>query len=128
MAKQANTQVSPDGDVTQQGSRSGGPVEVALQVAERVVAVAGTAADRLPDAMEGAQRAADETARALDQLPDRTLVLGTTFSLGVGTGLFLSGSNRVMVLVALMPAVAMAATLLARENRPQLTAGTRARS
>ena len=122
MAKQANTQVTADGDVVQQG-RGTRPVEAAQQAAERVAAVAGTAADRLPEAVESAQRAADETARALGELPDRTLVLGTTFSLGVGTGLFLSGSNRVLVLLALMPAVAMAATLVARENRPLLTAG-----
>ena len=123
MAKQANTQISTDGDVTQQGSRGGGPVEAAQQAAERVVSVAGSAAERLPEAVGNAQRAADDTARALEQMPDRTLVLGTTFSLGVGTGLFLSGTNRVMVLLALMPAVAMAATLVARGERPMLTAG-----
>ena len=98
-------------------------VATAHDAAGRVMSVAGSAADRLPGAVASAQVAATETVQALDTLPDRTLVLGTTFSLGVGTGLFLSGSNRMLVLLALMPAVAMAATLVARENRPLLGPG-----
>ena len=121
MARQANaatrTDRSDDGNLVQDA------MGAAQDAAGRVVSLAEGAAERMPAAMASAQTAAGEAARTLEVLPDRTLVLGTTFSLGVGTGLFLSGSNRVMVLLALMPALAMAATLVARENRPLLTAG-----
>ena len=36
--------------------------------------------------------------------------------LGLGVGLFTSGANRLLVLLALAPAAAMAATLVAREE------------
>ena len=123
MARQPNAPArsarSDDGNLVQDA------MATAQEAAGRVVSVAETAADRLPAAMASAQSAANDTVQALGVLPDRTLVLGTTFSLGVGTGLFLSGSNRVLVLLALMPALAMAATLVARENRPLLAPGKR---
>ncbi|MDQ3553814.1 MAG: hypothetical protein M3395_05340 [Chloroflexota bacterium] len=76
--------------------------------------VAGTAADRLPAAMTTAQDVAGQTSRTLDELPDQALVMGTSFSLGLGVGLFMSGMNRLFVLLALAPAAAMAVTLVNR--------------
>lgn len=76
--------------------------------------VAGTAAERLPAAMTTAQDVAGQTSRTLDELPDRALVVGTSFSLGLGIGLFMSGMNRLFVLLALAPAAAMAVTLVNR--------------
>ncbi len=78
--------------------------------------VAGTAADRLPAAMTTAQDVAGQTSRTLDELPDQALVIGTSFSLGLGIGLFMSGMNRLFVLLALAPAAAMAVTLVNRES------------
>ena len=76
--------------------------------------VAGTAADRLPAAMTTAQDVAGQTSRTLEELPDQALVVGTSFSLGLGIGLFMSGMNRIFVLLALAPAADMAVTLVNR--------------
>lgn len=83
---------------------------------------AGKAADRLPEAMAGAEVAARETQKVLGEMPNQALVIGTSFSLGLGVGLFMSGSNRLLVLAALAPAAAMAATLLGREGGSNRTA------
>lgn len=80
-----------------------------------VRSAAGTAADRLPAAMTTAQEVAGQTTRTLDELPDQALVIGTSFSLGLGIGLFMSGMNRLFVLLALAPAGAMAITLMNRD-------------
>jgi hypothetical protein len=74
------------------------------------------AAERLPDAVDKAQVAARDTQKALERMPNQGLVIGTSFSLGLGVGLFMSGANRLLVLLALAPAAAMAATLVAREE------------
>lgn len=90
--------------------------------------VAGTAADRLPAAMTTAQDVAGQTSRTLDELPDQALVIGTSFSLGLGIGLFMSGMNRLFVLIALAPAAAMAVTLVNRESSAPTTGGRPAKS
>jgi len=82
---------------------------------------AGKAAERLPEAMAGAEVAARETQKVLGEMPNQALVIGTSFSLGLGVGLFMSGSNRLLVLAALAPAAAMAATLLGREGESRQT-------
>jgi len=74
------------------------------------------AAEKLPDAVATAQVAARDTQKALERMPNQGLVIGTSFSLGLGVGLFMSGANRLLVLLALAPAAAMAATLMAREE------------
>ena len=93
----------------------------AQEAAEKVRLGAERAAERLPDAVAGAQVAARDTQRALDEMPNQALLLGTSFSIGLGVGLFLTGSNRLLVLAALAPAAAMAATLLGREEQQQQT-------
>jgi hypothetical protein len=91
--------------------------ETAREAAGTVRAVAGTAAERLPSAVAQAQSTVDDTARVLNQWPDQRLVVGTSFSIGLGVGMFLSGTNRLLVAVALIPAAAMAATLMGRDTR-----------
>ncbi len=78
---------------------------------------AGRAAAALPDAVAGAQVYARDTQRTLEGMDDQTLLAGTTFSLGLGVGLFVSGAHRLLVAAALAPAGAMAMTLLGREPR-----------
>jgi uncharacterized membrane protein YdbT with pleckstrin-like domain len=87
----------------------------AQDAAEMVRSSAERAAARLPDAVAGAQGAARDTQRALESMPSQALVMGTSFSLGLGVGLFLSGANRLLVTLALVPAGAMALTMLGRE-------------
>ena len=96
--------------------RLAGVMDGAQEAATRARAAAGEIAERVPGAVASAQGAVDETARTLNELPDQTLVLGAAFSLGVGVGMFLTGTNRLTVLLALAPAAAMAATLLSREG------------
>jgi hypothetical protein len=98
-----------------------GVMSTAQDAAERVKTVAETAAERLPDAMASAQVAMTDTQRALDELPNQALVIGTSFSLGLGVGMFLTGTNRLLVLVALVPAAAMAATLVGRGSATEST-------
>ncbi|CAN5435208.1 hypothetical protein BH20CHL6_BH20CHL6_17740 [soil metagenome] len=90
--------------------------DAAQATVEVVRNAAGTAADRLPAAMTTAQEVAGQTSRTLDELPDQALLIGTSFSLGLGVGLLMSGMNRLFVLLALAPATAMAATLVNRDS------------
>jgi hypothetical protein len=98
------------------GSRMAGVMDGAQEAATRARAAAGDLAERVPSAVASAQGAVDETARTLNELPDQTLMLGAAFSLGVGVGMFLTGTNRLTVVLALAPAAAMAATLLGRDS------------
>jgi hypothetical protein len=98
------------------GGRMAGVMEGAQEAAARARSAADTIAERMPAAVASAQGAVDETARTLNELPDQTLMLGAAFSLGVGVGMFLTGTNRLTVLLALAPAAAMAATLLSRDS------------
>jgi hypothetical protein len=81
---------------------------------DRLRTGAGVMAERLPDAIAGAQVAARDTQKALDAMPDQALLVGASFSLGVAVGLFFAGVNRLLVVLALAPAAAMAATLFGR--------------
>jgi len=84
--------------------------------AEMARVTAQRAAERLPEAVAGVQVAANETQRRLDELPNEGLMVGTSFSLGLGVGLFLSGANRFLVALALAPAAAMALTIFGRDQ------------
>jgi len=84
--------------------------EVARQTAER-------AAARLPEAVARTQGAARDTQVALEGMDGQTLLAGTTFSLGLGLGLFLSGAHRLIVTAAFLPALAMLLTLLGRKEQ-----------
>ncbi len=108
-------------DESEQPARLGvmGTAQGAAQAtAGAVRTAAGSAAEHFPGAMSGAQDAAGGTARMLDAMPNRALVIGTSFSLGLGIGFFLTGAHRILVLLALAPAAAMASTLLRREAMP----------
>jgi len=88
----------------------------AQDAAEVVRTTAERAAEKWPEAVAGAQTYAKETQRALERMPNQGLVIGSSFSFGLGVGLFTTGANRLLVLLALVPAAAMAATLLARDE------------
>ena len=100
------------------GRGVGTAVMSATQDAAGVVrTTAERAAAKLPDAVAGAQVAATETQRRLDEMPSQTLVAGTSFSLGLGVGLFFSGANRLLVILAMLPAAAMAMTIFGRDQQ-----------
>lgn len=85
--------------------------------AEAARVTAQRAAERLPDAVAGAQTVATETQRRLGEMDNDALLVGTSFSLGLGVGLFLSGANRFLILGALAPAGAMALTMFGRQQQ-----------
>jgi phage-related tail protein len=116
-AKSSSGGRSTGGNGQDQG-RGGAVVAGAQDAASRVKTAAADVAERVPAAASSAQAAVNETARTLDELPDQTLMLGAAFSLGLGVGMFLTGTNRLVVLLAMVPAAAMAATLLNREAEP----------
>jgi len=99
-------------------SRKGpnGVISGAQDAAEVVRATAERAAEHWPEAVAGAQTAARDTQRALEKMPNQGLVIGSSFSLGLGVGLFMTGANRLLVVLALAPAAAMAATLMGRDE------------
>ena len=92
--------------------------------AEMARTTAQKAADRLPDAVAGVQVAANETQRRLDEMPNDALLIGTSFSLGMAAGLFLSGANRCLVALASLPAIAMSVTIMNRNQAGGSTAAS----
>jgi len=117
---EAKSQSSKSGTATAEmnGTRRGpdGVLAGAQDAAEIVRTTAERAAERWPEAVTGAQTAARDTQKALERMPNQGLVIGSSFSLGLGVGLFMTGANRLLVLLALAPAAAMAATLLGRDE------------
>jgi len=94
----------------------------AQDAADMVKTTYDRAAERFPEVAEKAQVAARDTQRALERAPNQGLIVGTSFSIGLGVGLFLSGANRFLVVAALAPAAAMVATLMGRDDE-STTAG-----
>ena len=104
---------SPEGE-----DLRGSAIAMMAGAQERIRAGVGKAAEAMPDAMASAQVAARDTQHALDQMSDQGLLVGASFSLGLGVGLLISGANRLLVFVVLVPAAAMLATLMGREPEP----------
>ena len=105
------------------GSRRTPAIPGAQEAADMLKTTANAAVERWPEAVATAQVAARDTQQALERMPNQGLIIGTSFSLGLGVGLFMTGANRLLVLAALAPAAAMAATLVARDENA-LTSGT----
>jgi hypothetical protein len=97
-------------------SMSDSAVNATRDAVDKARMAADRAAARLPDPYAGAQSAANETQRRLDDMGDQTLLVGASFSLGLGIGLFFSGANRLLVAAALIPAAAMGITLFGRDQ------------
>lgn len=120
---EARSQTAKSGTTTAErnGSKRGatgidGVLAGAQDAADMVKTTAERAAEKWPEAVAGAQTYARDTQRALEKMPNQGLVIGSSFSLGLGVGLFMTGANRLLVVLALAPAAAMAATLLARDE------------
>lgn len=123
MAKDQSSRTNGDAANDDSSQPGVGVMTGAQDAVGKVRQGAERAAERLPDAVASAQVAARDTQRVLDEMPNQALIIGTSFSLGLGVGLFLTGFNRLLVLLALAPAAAMAATLVNRES--ETTAGSR---
>ncbi len=93
----------------------------ASAVAEAVSEKASAVAARLPDAANAAGAQVGRAGEIIRGESDEVLAVGTSLSLGFALGLLLGGANRLLVILALVPATAMGYTLFDRHN-----GGTRA--
>ena len=97
-------------------SANGGPAQTAKAVAGNVGNVANEAVARLPEATQATRQAVEDANRAIQSGSDEALMAGTTLSIGLALGLLLGGANRLLVILALIPAAAMGFTLLDRSQ------------
>ena len=84
--------------------------DVANEVAERASAVAA----RLPDAAASTRTAVEDAVGRMESGSDEALAVGTSLTIGLAIGLLIGGANRLLVVLALIPATAMGFTLLDR--------------
>ena len=85
-------------------------------VAGNLANVAEQAVSKLPEATQSGRAAVEEANRAIQSGSDEALMAGTTLSVGLALGLLLGGANRLLVILALIPAAAMGFTLLDRSQ------------
>jgi hypothetical protein len=98
--------------------------EMAVGVMNGVRDAAGTVAERLPEAAAATRSTVDEATRRMEAGSDQTLLVGTAMSFGFAAGLLVGGAPRLLVTVALVPAVAMGMTLLDRTGRMTRPSGS----
>jgi hypothetical protein len=112
MASTTNTTTqssrTADGDTDFAATAKG----IASDVADRAVA----AAQRLPDAATATGVQIDRANQLMKGESDEVLAVGTSLSLGLAMGLLLGGANRLLVILALIPATAMGFTLFDRHG------------
>ena len=85
---------------------------IASDVADKAVA----AAQRLPEAASATGVQIERANQIIRSESDEVLAVGTSLSLGMAIGLLLGGANRLLVILALVPATAMGLTLFDRHN------------
>ena len=110
---------TPD-EVSTTDADNNGTADQARQAAREVAGTVATAASgavaRLPEAAQTTRGAVEEANRAIRAGSDEVLTAGTTLSVGLALGLLLGGANRLLVILALIPAAAMGFTLLDRSQ------------
>ena len=89
------------------------------EAADALAGATGEALDRLPAAAATTRDTLSEVRKTLTTGSDERLSAGTLLTFGFAMGLLLGGANRLLVLLALLPATAMGATLLDRGWRLQ---------
>jgi len=83
---------------------------IASDVADRAV----SAAQRLPEAATATGAQLGRANQMIRAESDEVLAVGTSLALGLAMGLLLGGANRLLVILALIPATAMGFTLFDR--------------
>ena len=94
--------------------------DVANEVADRANAVAA----KIPEAAATTRSAVEEANRRIESGSDEVLAVGASLSVGLAVGLLLGGANRLLVVLALIPATAMTFTLLDRYAGGRLSGTT----
>ena len=90
---------------------------IAVDVADRAAATAA----KLPDAANAAGLQIGRANAMIRRESDEVLTVGTALSLGLALGLLLGGANRILVILALIPASAMGYTLFDRHGATRPT-------
>jgi len=90
--------------------------EAVRDAADTVRSVANDAVARLPEAAATTRDALADARRTIDSGSDETLSAGTLVAFGFALGLLIGGANRLLVVLALIPAAAMGLTLLDRQS------------
>jgi hypothetical protein len=86
------------------------------EAADTVRTVANDAVARLPEAAATTRDALADARKTIDSGSDETLSAGTLVAFGFALGLLVGGANRLLVVLALVPAAAMGLTLLDRQS------------
>ena len=87
-------------------------------MADTVGGVAGEVAARLPEAAKSRHATRSTEANRLVQGgSDETLKVVGAAAIGLATGLLLGGANRILVILAIVPAAVIGATLVERKDR-----------
>ena len=116
----SETGMSTDNDRKRLGNlvrRASGAVDLGLATAGSLVAQA-------PGTARATRIRANATTSALQRLPDSTLQGLAASSIGLGAGLYLAGSPRLVAAVALTPAMMMGAAIVLRPTTPTDSTGT----
>lgn len=93
-------------------------------LADSVAGAAGDVSARIPEVAQGTREAFAEANRMVRGGSDQTLKLVGAGAVGFAVGLLVGGANRLLVVLSLIPASLIAATLMQRldENGPTKTA------
>ncbi len=86
-------------------------------MAESLRDIANDFAGQLPTVAATTRDVIGDTTQAMETSSSGALLAGMTLTLGLAIGLLIGGSSRILVALALVPATAMAATLLDRQPR-----------
>jgi hypothetical protein len=121
--RSTSTTTTDDDNRTSARERASG---VALGVMGGVRDAAGNVAERLPEAAAATKATVDEATRRMEAGSDQALIVGAAVSFGFAAGLLVGGAPRLLVTVALVPAVAMGMTLIDRSGRATRGTGSRA--
>ena len=105
----STTTTTPKNDDTDFAQTAKG---IASDVADRAV----SAAQRLPDAASATGVQLERANQIIQGESDEVLAVGASLSLGLAMGLLLGGANRLLVILALVPATAMGFTLFDRHG------------
>jgi hypothetical protein len=94
-----------------------GIAQTARNVADNVGAAAGEVGARIPEVAQSTRDALTEANRLVQGGSDETLKLVGATAIGLATGLLLGGANRILVILAMLPAALIGATLVERMDR-----------
>jgi hypothetical protein len=105
------------GSATDNGSNDGLDLAATAKgFASDVADKASAAAQRLPEAATATGAQLERANQIIQSESDEVLAVGTSLSLGLAMGLLLGGANRLLVILALIPATAMGFTLFDRHG------------